>query len=471
MIAASVEEVARAAAGTVLWPGNRPRRRLRKVSTDTRTLAGGELFIALRGRRHDAHCFLEEALRRGAAALLVSRIEPPALDLAREKGAAVVRVRGTMEALRRLAAWQRELSAARVIGITGSTGKTLTKDFTASVLSRAGEVVSARGSFNNEIGVPLTILEAGPATDYLVLEMGARGRGHIRYLCETARPEVGVITNVGVAHLRYFRTRDNLARAKGELLESLPRGGRAVINGDDDYAGLLREMSPCPVVEYGFSPRCRFKAREVEVDDLGRAVFVLSEKGGGSARVRLPLPGRHNVENALAAAAVGRIMGVDMTSIVEGLEKAKTTGWRMEMITRPDEITIINDAYNANPVSMRSALMALGDISRDRRAIAVLGDMGELGPVSEKAHEELGRMAVEYGTDILITVGKKARRAAQAACERGLPRGSVFATDGVDRAAEILRAIMEPGDVVLIKGSRFLGLEKLAELVARHRVA
>ncbi|NPV60276.1 MAG: UDP-N-acetylmuramoyl-tripeptide--D-alanyl-D-alanine ligase [Actinobacteria bacterium] len=471
MIPARVEELARATGGTVLLPASRPRLALKRVSTDTRTLAKGDLFVALQGKHYDAHAFLRAALERGAAALLVARADPDALRLAREKGAAVVRVRGTMAALERLAAWQRELTKARVIGITGSTGKTLTKDFTASVLSRAGKVVSARGSFNNEIGVPLTLLEVRQDTDYLVLEMGARGVGHIRGLCELARPEVGVITNIGVAHLRFFRTRDNLARAKAELLESLPPGGRAVINGDDDYAGLLRELSPCPVVSFGYSSRCEVRARDVEVDGEGRAVFTLGVKGGGKARVRLPLPGRHNVENALAAAAVGRIMGVDMECIVQGLQEAETTGWRMEMIKRPDEITIINDAYNANPVSMRSALMALGDISRERRAIAVLGDMGELGPVSEKAHEELGRMAVEYGTDILITVGKKTRLTAKVACAAGLPKGSVFATDGVDKAAEILRAIVEPGDVVLIKGSRFLGLEKLAELVARDRVA
>ena len=202
------------------------------------------------------------------------------------------------------------------------------------------------------------------------------------------------------------------------------------------------------------------------MDKYGKVIFNLKSKGGDKARIAVPLPGRHNVENALAAAAVGKIMGVDMKSVAEGIADARTTGWRMEMINKPEEITIINDAYNANPISMRSALMALGDISHQKRAIAVLGDMGELGPVSEKAHQELGKLVVDYGTDILITVGRKSRKTAQAAREKGLPRGSVFVTDGVDKAAQILRAIIEPGDVVLIKGSRFLGLERLVELVA-----
>ncbi|RJP29398.1 MAG: UDP-N-acetylmuramoyl-tripeptide--D-alanyl-D-alanine ligase [Actinobacteria bacterium] len=466
MIPMRASEIAQAAGAALLQEGSKPPRLISRVSTDTRTLARGALFVALRGGRYDAHDFLEQALERGAAALLVARVSPAILDLAAERGAAVLRARGTAAALTRLASRQRELITARVVGITGSTGKTLTKDFTAAVLGSAGKVVASRGSYNNEIGVPLTMLESGADTEYLVLELGSRGSGHIRELCESARPETGVVTNIGWTHLQYFHTRDSLARAKAELLQSLPPTGRAVLNADDDYADFLRGASPCPVVTFGYSRRADVRAEDIQVDKYGKVIFTLKSKGGGKARVAVPLPGRHNVENALAAAAVGKIMGVDMESIAEGIANAETTGWRMEMISKPEEITIINDAYNANPVSMRSALMALGDISRDKRAIAVLGDMGELGPVSEKAHQELGMIAVDYGTDILITVGRKTRKTAQAAREKGLPRGSIFTTNGVDKAAEILRAIIEPGDVVLIKGSRFLGLEKLVDLVA-----
>ncbi len=466
MIPMHAGEIAQAAGATLLLEGRKPSRPMVRVSTDTRTIAKGALFVALKGQRYDAHDFLEQALERGAAALLVSRISPLVLDLACERGAAVLRARSTTVALTRLASRQREISPARVVGITGSTGKTLSKDFTAAVLGLAGKVTASRGSFNNEIGVPLTVLESGADTDYMVLEMGSRGSGHLRELCAFARPEIGVITNIGWTHMQYFRTRERLASAKAELLECLPRTGRAVINADDDYADFLRGMSPCPVVTFGYSRRADVRADEVEVDKNGKVKFNLQSKGGDKTRIAIPLPGRHNVENALAAAAVGKIMGVDMKSVAEGIANAETTGWRMEMINKPEEITIINDAYNANPVSMRSALMALGDISRQKRAIAVLGDMGELGPVSEKAHQELGKLAVDYGTDILITVGRKSRKTAQAAREKGLPRGSIFVTDGVDKASQILRAIIEPGDVVLIKGSRFLGLERLVELVA-----
>jgi len=466
MIPMRAEEIARAAGAVLVPDGGRPAQPISKVGTDTRNLERGALFIALKGEQYDAHDFLERALERGAAALLVSRVSPEVLRQAHAQGTAVLRARGTLAAMTRLAARQREMSGARVVGITGSTGKTLSKDFTAAVLGRTGKTVSSRGSFNNEIGVPLTLLAVRKDTDFLVLELGSRGKGHIAELCAFARPEVGVVTNIGWTHMQFFRTRDNLAKAKGELLQSLPRRGRAVINADDDYAGFLRDLCPCPVVTFGYSRAADVRAEDVLVDKYGKVVFTLRSKGGGVEKIAVPLTGRHNVENVLAAAAVGKIMGVDMESIAEGIAMTETTAWRMEMIKKPEEITIINDAYNANPVSMRSALMALSDISRQKRAIAVLGDMGELGPVSEKAHQEVGKLAVDYGTDILITVGRKSRMTAQAAREKGLPRGSVFTTDGVDKAAEILRAIIEPGDVVLIKGSRFLGLEKLVNLVA-----
>ncbi len=466
MIPMSLEEVVHALDAEPVGKAVGLRRKVSRVSTDTRTLRKGDLFFALQGERYDAHDFLPQALQKGAAALVVTRVDSRVRRQAVRLGVPLLRVGDTLKALSRLAARQRDLLHARVVGITGSTGKTITKDFTAAVLSRSGRTVRPRSSFNNEVGVPLTVLEASAETDFLVLEMGARKKGHILELCAVSRPEVGVITNIGYAHLLYFRTRENLAAAKGELLQGLPPQGRAVVNADDEFAPFLRRLAPCPVIGFGISSGAEVRAEKVALDEEGKARFILRLRGGDREEVRLPLPGRHNVENALAAAAVGEIMGVRTEDIVTGLAEAKVTGWRMEMITKPDQITIINDAYNANPVSMRSALMALGDLAKGKRAIAVLGDMAELGPISEKAHQEVGRMAVEYGTDILITVGRRARKIAQAAREKGLPRGSVFAVEKVDKAAEILRAIMEPGDVVLIKGSRFLGLEKLVELVA-----
>jgi UDP-N-acetylmuramoyl-tripeptide--D-alanyl-D-alanine ligase len=462
----TVAEIAEAAGAKLLLQGENRTRSIKRVSTDTRTLEKGALFVALRGSEHDAHDFLDQALEKGASALLVSRVLEGVLEQAGKKGAAVLRARSTLKAMTRLAGYQRKLFTRPVVGITGSVGKTLVKDFTASVLARKGKVTASVGSYNNEIGVPLTILDIDAKTSYLVLEMGSRGMGHIESLCSFALPDVGVITNIGWTHLQFFRTRDNLAHAKSELLQGLPRQGRAVINADDEYVDFLKKMSSAPVLTYGCGRKADVRAEDIDMDDEGKAAFTLITKGGERTKVAVPLPGRHNVENALAAAAVGEIMGMDIDDIAAGIGKAKLTRWRMEMISKPEQITIINDAYNANPVSMRSALMAFGDISRTKRAIAVLGDMGELGPVSDKAHLEVGKMAVSYGTDILITVGRRARKTAQAARDNGLPKGSVFATNDVDRAAEILRVIIEPGDVVLIKGSRFLGLERLVDMVA-----
>jgi UDP-N-acetylmuramoyl-tripeptide--D-alanyl-D-alanine ligase len=456
-------EVARETRGKTLTAGPTP---LSRVSTDTRTLLPGSLFIPLKGPRYDGHDFLFQAIDKGARGMLVSRLPPGLEKKARESGTSVILVKNTMTALGRLAAAERDASRSAVIAITGSTGKTLTKDFTAAVLGSKGKVNASKGSYNNEIGVPLTLLEGDGDVRFTVLEMGSRGPGHIRRLCGIARPDVGVITNIGWSHMQYFKSRDNLAKAKAELLEALPVNGTAVINGDDDYAAFLASISRAPVVTFGQSARADVRAIDIKMEKSGKVIFTLRSKGGNKASIRIPLAGRHNVGNVLAAAAVGEIMGVDMESIAESIAGAELTGWRMEMITKPEEITIINDAYNANPVSMRSALMALGDISRNKRAIAVLGDMRELGPVSEEAHLEVGGLAVDYGTDILITVGRKARKIAEAAREKGLPRGSIFMADKVDKAAEILRAIIEPGDVVLIKGSRFLGLERLVDLVA-----
>lgn len=466
MMPLSPHEIAVALQGKIEADAANPARLINEVSTDTRTLKEGSLFIALKGPRYDAHDYLSVALQKGAAALIVSRVPSGLWQQARKSGAAIILVNNTMRALTRLAGRQRDASQAVVIGITGSTGKTLTKDFTTSVLKKAGTVIASPGSYNNEIGVPLTLLNGNSHTRFAVVEMGSRGSGDIRKLCSFARPEIGVITNIGWSHLQYFKSRDNLANAKAEILQLLPATGKAVINADDDYASYLGALSPVPVVTFGLSDGAQVRALNIITDKLGKVIFTLRSKGGKEKTIRIPLPGRHNVANVLAAAAIGEIMGVDMESIAEGISSAELTGWRMEMITKPEEITIINDAYNANPVSMRSALMALGDISRSKRAIAVLGDMGELGPVSEEAHLEVGQLAVDYGTDILITVGRKARKIAAAARDQGLPRGSIFTADGIDRAAEILRAVIEPGDVVLIKGSRFLGLERLVDLVA-----
>lgn len=437
------------------------------VSTDTRTLKKNEVFVALKGARFDGHAYLAQAVERGASGAVVSSLDAGTSERLKGSGLVVIKVRNTLRALQDLALLRRRGSPATVIAVTGSYGKTITKDFLSAILERGHRVTRSLKSYNNEVGVPLTIFGMDDSTEFLVLEMGSRGAGHIRQLTRCALPDIGVITNIGPAHIKSFKSLDGVARAKGELLEALPASGTAVLNADDPYFPSLSGMSPCRVLSFGLSPDAEVRAENTSVSRDGSEVsFTLMVKGGGRRGVKIPLPGRHNVFNALAAGAAALAAGATLSEIEGGLMNAIATEWRMEMIKKAEEITIINDAYNANPASMQAALEAMYEIARETRAIAVLGDMAELGSISDEAHLEVGRMAVDYGTDVLITVGRKARVIARSAHEKGLPKGSIFTVHDVDDAAAILRAILEPGDVVLIKGSRFLGMERLVELVA-----
>ena len=459
-------EMAQACSG-VLWGGESAGgRRPSGIGTDTRTLRPGELFVALKGERHDGHRFLRKALEKGASGLLVSSLPPRLRDELGPGGPAVILVDDTLVALQDLALMMRCRSRCTAIGITGSCGKTTTKDLLASILGVRHRVVASQGSFNNEVGVPLTLLRLRPETDFAVLEMGSRAPGHIRDLARLALPDVGVITMIGRAHLQTFGDLRKVMRSKSELLQALPEGGTAVLNADDPFFEDMRRMSPCRVLAFGTGRRAEVRGSGISTAEGGGVSFTLEIRGGGKRRIDLNLPGRHNAYNALAAAAAALAAGADLEEIEGGLMNAVATEWRMEMIRKAREITIINDAYNANPESMRAALEAMNEIAARSRAIAVLGDMAELGSQSEQAHREVGSMAVDYGTDVLITVGRKARLIARTARERGLPKGSVFTAGDVDEAAAILRAILEPGDVVLIKGSRFMGMERLVEMVA-----
>ncbi len=459
--------IAKACHGKLVAGESHAGRRPTGISTDTRFLKQGELFVALKGERFDGHAWLSEAVRKGASGAVISTTDPAFTAGPEEAGLVLIKVRNTLQALQDLALRLRRESSASVIAITGSYGKTLTKDFLASILGREHSVVSSHKSYNNEIGVPLTLFRVDGSSEFVVLEMGSRGAGHIRSLVHCALPDIGVVTNIGQAHIQSFKTLEGVARAKGELLEGLPASGAAVLNADDRFCTFLRELCFCRVITFGLSPEAEVRAENVSVTKDGAAVsFNMMIKGGGRREILIPLPGRHNVFNALAAGAAALAAGATLSEIEGGLMNAIATEWRMEMIKKAEEITIINDAYNANPASMQAALEAMYEIARESRAIAVLGDMAELGSISEEAHFKVGEMAVDYGTDILITVGRRARVIARSAQAKGLPKGSIFTVQDIDDAAAILRAILEPGDVVLIKGSRFLGLERLIELVA-----
>jgi UDP-N-acetylmuramoyl-tripeptide--D-alanyl-D-alanine ligase len=357
----------------------------------------------------------------------------------------------------------------RVVALTGSAGKTSTKDLIAQVLATAGPTVAPPGSFNNDLGVPLTVLQCDEQTRFLVLEMGARGLGHIARLCRIAPPAVGVVLNIGSAHLGEFGTREVTAQAKGELIEATT--DVAILNADDALVAAMRERvaAGAAVRTFGESAAADVRAEDIDLDDRGRPGFTLTASGGGdraSAPVRLQTYGEHQVPNALAAATVGLACGLELRAVAAALSEATSRSrWRMEVTRRADGLTVINDAYNANPESVRAALKALVAIASGRRSWAVLGQMAELGPDARDAHEQIGRLAVRLGVDRLVVVGPEAAAMhAGAVLEGSWSNESLHVAD-VDAAVRILAEETGPDDVVLVKGSRVAGLERVAEAV------
>lgn len=453
MIDLTLAEVA-AAVGGVLADATDPDAMVTgPVTVDSRQVVPGGLFVAVAGEHHDGHDFAASAVASGAVAVLA----------ARPVGVPAVVVDDVVAGLGRLAgAVRRRLPGLHVVGITGSSGKTSTKDLLAQLLERLGPTVAPPGNYNNEIGLPLTVLAADPTTRFLVLEMGARGLGHIRELADIAVPDVGVVLNVGTAHVGEFGSQAAIAAAKGELVEALPERGLAVLNADDPLVRPMAGRTAARVVRYGESDAADVRAVDVALDERGRPRFELVS-AAGRAVVAMRLVGEHHVSNALAAAAVALDAGAPLDAVAEALTEAEPRSrWRMEVVERPDGVTVVNDAYNANPESVRAALKALVALAGDRRSWAVLGEMGELGAEHIAAHDTIGRLAVRLNVDKLLVVGAGAKAMhLGAGMEGSWDDESVFVTD-VDAAVALLREQLRPGDVVLVKASRAAGLERVA---------
>ncbi|WP_067186813.1 UDP-N-acetylmuramoyl-tripeptide--D-alanyl-D-alanine ligase [Microtetraspora niveoalba] len=417
------------------------------VVIDSRAVEPGSLFVAIKGERADGHDFAARACADGAVAVLASRpVEAPA-----------VIVGDVVAALGALAnAVVAEIPAATVVGVTGSAGKTTTKDLLARLAARMGPTVAPVGSYNNEIGHPLTVLRADEATRFLVLELSARNVGHIAELARIAPPRIGVVLNVGTAHLGVFGGKEAIARAKGELVEALPEDGVAVLNADDPLVAAMAGRTRARVTFFGRSADASVRAEDVTLDARGRASFTLRTPSGAAA-VRLRLHGAHAVENALAAAAAAYELGLPVGTIAEELSEAEPRSrWRMEVTDRPDGVTVVNDAYNANPDSMRAAFDSLAVLGEGRRRFAVIAALRELGEESAALNEDLGRLAAGAGLEGLIVVGEDAGPVLA-----GAP-GALHVPDAAAAAAE-LSARLRPGDVVLVKGPRAAGLERVAE--------
>jgi len=426
------------------------------VVIDSRQAGPGALFVALRGERSDGHEFAAQAVAAGAAAVLAER----------ETGAPAIIVPDVLAAMGALArAVVERLPDVTVVGLTGSAGKTSTKDLLAHLLSRLGPTIAPPGSYNNEIGHPLTVLRAGEDTRYLVLEMGARGLGHITHLTAIAPPDIGIVLNVGSAHIGEFGSRDVVAKAKGELVEALSARGTAILNADDPLVRTMAARTPARIVTFGRAPEATVRAAEESLDDAGRSRFTLTTPEG-SAPVRLRLHGAHAVANALAAAAAARCLGMPVADVAAALSDAEPASrWRMEVTERPDGVTVVNDAYNANPESVRSALDTVVHMARGGRAYAVLGGMAELGASTVSEHEKIGAYAARGGVAGLIAVGETAAAVLKGAEQVGTWTGEGVQVEDVGAAVAALGERLRPGDVVLIKGSRVAGLERVAQAV------
>ena len=460
------------------------------VVIDSRQAVPGALFAALPGEHVDGHDYAAAAVARGASAILAARPLPAV-------AAPVIVVADVTLALGALArAVLGLLPGVTVVGITGSSGKTSTKDLTAQVVERLGPTVAPEGSLNNEIGLPLTVLRADSSTRYLILEMSARGIGHIAYLAGIAPPKISVVLNVGRAHAGEFGSVDAVAKAKGEIVEALPpaaAGGVAVLNADDPNVAAMAARTGARTVftstgftSTGFTgtgststgpagpetasvPPGRaadFTAGGVTLDDLGRASFTLRTPAG-SAPVSLTLHGAHHVANALAAAAVAAELGMDTRAIADALTAATVrSGKRMELTRRPDGVLVVNDAYNANPDSTRAAIEALAHLAQQgtgRRGIAVLGYMAELGDIAAESHEEAGRRAAQAGAAVVIAVGAEAAPILDGARSVGGWPGEAVAAADPKAAVAALRNRLRPGDVVLVKASKAAGLWEVAD--------
>lgn len=430
------------------------------VVTDSREAGPGGLYVARVGESMDGHQFVGSARDAGAVAALTTReVEDlPCVVVDDIQGGFVALARGVLQA-------HPEIT---VIGITGSSGKTSTKDLLASVLSAAGPTVAPVGSLNSEVGVPLTVCRIADDTRFLIVEMGARGMGHIEYLADIAEPTIGIVLNVGTAHVGEFGSREAIGRAKAELVAALPDGGLAVLNADDPVVRAMVGQTAARALLVGASHEAGLRATDIDLDGAGRPSFTVSGDGvEAETRVTLSLHGEHHVGNALAVIAVALECGMAMGDVAEALADARPASrWRMEVTERADGVTIINDAYNANPDSMRAALKALVAMGRGRRTWAVLGSMLELGDESATEHDAIGRLAVRLNVSRLVVVGETARPMASGAQHEGSWGDEAVWVPDADAAYELLSRELAAGDVVLFKSSRDAGLRWLGDRLA-----
>jgi UDP-N-acetylmuramoyl-tripeptide--D-alanyl-D-alanine ligase len=457
----TLAEVVRLTGGTLVQGD--PAVTVKRLHTDTRTITEGDCFVALRGDRFDGHTFVPQAREQGAVAAVVSNRVPEAPgDLG------LIQVPNTLEALQHFAGTYRSLLPVRTIGVTGSSGKTSTKELIAAVLRVRYKTKATEGNLNNHIGVPLTLIRLDEEDEYAVIEMGMNHPGEIAPLAAMAAPIIGVISSIGPAHIEFFSGQAAIAEEKAALLAALPSHGVAILNSDDEWSRVAAQRTTARVVWVGSAPDATFQADDLRITDAGLE-FKLRQ-GDETAPVRLPFYNRVMAANALLAAAVGVECGLTLAEIAHGLADVQVLGARMQVV-KARGASIVNDSYNANPASMRAALAALNEFPGATRKLAVLGSMGELGRHASDLHAGIGEFSGRQGLALLIAVGPHAEAYWSGALAAGMTPGHVLLALDAKEATTLLRDRLQPGDVVLVKGSHFMGLEKLVADIAQEGAA
>jgi UDP-N-acetylmuramoyl-tripeptide--D-alanyl-D-alanine ligase len=434
---------------------------INKVSTDSRTLKSGELFVALRGQNFDGHNFVESAAQTGAAAAIVESTWHGKTP----KQFALIRTNDTLQAYQKLAANYRKSLKLKVVAITGSNGKTSTKDFTAAVLAHRFRVTKTEGNFNNHVGLPRTILEATSGDEVAVWEIGMNHPGEIAALAKLAAPDVAIITNIGVAHIEFMGSRERIAEEKGSLAEAVGTHGTVILNADDPFTRSIATRARGKLILAGITEGS-IRAAEITQSESGTDFTIL--EGAHRCRAQLSIPGLHMVQNALLAVVAGRVFGLSLEDCAAGLVGAPLTKARLQ-IKEVAGVQFLDDSYNANPDSMKAALRTLVELDVDGKRIAVLGEMRELGEESERGHREVGEAAATLKIDQLITIGGAASAIADGARHAGLQKTAVV--NSTSEAADLLNEIAAPGDLILIKGSRASRTEEVMKHFGRRHSA
>lgn len=461
-----IEEILKATGGRVLQGGNQivfP-----SISTDSRTVTEGALFIALRGQRFDGHHYAIEALEKRAGGVMIEERRAGDIRWNEYQTRPVIVVRDTLQALGDIARDRRRKFGIPVVALTGSNGKTTTKEMIAACLETSFPTLKTQGNLNNRIGLPLTLLGLTEKERVAILEMGMNMPGEIRKLTEIAEPDVGLITNIQAAHLQGMGSLERIQEEKGELFRWMKKDGSIIVNQDDLRVVVLSEEFPGQKITFGIDHPADVMAKEIQIKGGEGTVFILVLEGE-ETEVRLSLLGRHFVYNALSAIATASLFGIEKVKTIEALEQFRPFPMRMEVLSLGRGITLINDSYNANPDSMEVALRTLTEAKGKGRAIAVLGDMLELGEFAVEAHRQLGKRVAELSIDFLFVMGEEAPVVVESAIREGLSYERARVVESHSEAASLVRAMAEEGDWILVKGSRGMAMERVVEDLKERR--